>query len=189
MVNGYDLALLETSRLRLEPLQADHARILFADLQDSRLYRYFPQDPPSSVDSLAERYEKLQSRTSPDGKELWLNWVIRRKEDGAHVGTVEATVKDNGTADLAYFVFSEYQRRGVAREACERVIAWLSAELGVRTVAATIDTRNAASIALVESMGFRRTGFAEAADVFKGSPSDEFRYARDLGARQEIADP
>jgi ribosomal-protein-alanine N-acetyltransferase len=46
----------------------------------------------------------------------------------------------------------------------------------VGIVAAEIDTRNAASIALVENLGFERVGFQKDADHFKGSTSDEYRY-------------
>ena len=39
-------AVLETERLRLEPLLRCHAAILFPLLQDEHIYRYVPQDPP-----------------------------------------------------------------------------------------------------------------------------------------------
>jgi L-amino acid N-acyltransferase YncA len=39
-----------------------------------------------------------------------------------------------------------------------------------------IDTRNVASIALVESLGFERVAFHKDADHFKGSSSGEYRY-------------
>jgi len=42
--------------------------------------------------------------------------------------------------------------------------------------AAEIDPRNVSSIALVESLGFRRIAFQKNADHFKGSSSDEYRY-------------
>jgi ribosomal-protein-alanine N-acetyltransferase len=45
------------------------------------------------------------------------------------------------------------------------------------TVHAEIDTRNAASIRLVEGLGFERVEIVRDADWFKGAASDEFRYA------------
>src|SRR5882672_11356745 len=82
---------LATSRLLLEPLTAGHAEALFALLSDAALYTYLPGEPPVSVEALRERYRRLEARRSPDGSELWLNWV-GRQHNGAYVGLVEATV-------------------------------------------------------------------------------------------------
>jgi ribosomal-protein-alanine N-acetyltransferase len=46
----------------------------------------------------------------------------------------------------------------------------------VSRVAAEIDTRNTASIHLVEALGFARVATTPGADFFKGAASDEYRY-------------
>lgn len=164
-----------SERLLLEPLVAGHARLLFADLQDPGLYTFIPRDPPASLASLEARWRRLESRRSPDGSEAWLNWVARRREGGESVGLVEATVAGE-TAHLAWTVLARFQRRGYGREACLAMIAHLRAEHAVTRFAAAIDTRNAASIGLVESLGFARVGLVRDADAFKGSTSHEYRY-------------
>ncbi len=40
--------VLETPRLLLEPLRAEHAGALFPLFRDARLYEFVPQDPPVS---------------------------------------------------------------------------------------------------------------------------------------------
>ena len=92
------------------------------------------------------------------------------------MGTVEATLRADDTALLAYMIFTPFQRRGYAREGCARVLQHLVRDYGVRLVIAEIDTRNQPSIALVESLGFIRTATRHAADFFKGASSDEYRY-------------
>ncbi len=64
-------ALLETPRLLLEPLKRAHAAMLFEHLQDERQYRFIPQDPPVSPQSLEDRHVALSSRRSPAGREAW----------------------------------------------------------------------------------------------------------------------
>ena len=169
-------AQLETERLVLEPILAAHAPVLFERMQEAGLYRFIPQDPPVTPQALEDRYDFLSARRSPDGREAWLNWAVRERGSGDHAGTLEATVYDEGTAMIAYMVFVPYQRRGIAAEACGRLLEHLFGDYGVGTIAAEIDTRNAASIALVESLGFERVGFQKDADHFKGSTSDEYRY-------------
>ena len=173
-------APLETERLVLEPLRAAHAAALFAPLSDPSLYRFIPQDPPASIEALAARYARLEARSSPDGTQAWLNWAARRAGGGGFVGLVEATVHPERRADLAWFVFAAHQRRGYAREACARVVEHLAAAHGVALVAATVDARNEASLALAASLGLVRVGFTPGAARFKGATSDEVRLERRL---------
>jgi ribosomal-protein-alanine N-acetyltransferase len=173
---------LETRRLLLEPLTAAHAAELYEDLLDRRLYTFIPQDPPASVRALEERYRRLSARRSPDGSRAWLNWAMRDRDTGGYVGTLEATVETDRTASVAYTVFHSHQRKGFAAEGCERVLSHLFEDYGVVLAVAEIDTRNAASVALVESLGFRRAALHENADRFKGASSDEYRYELLRGA-------
>jgi [ribosomal protein S5]-alanine N-acetyltransferase len=169
-------AVLKTPRLSIEPLLPAHAARLYERLQDERLYEFIPQDPPASAQLLEDRYRALSSRSSPDGREAWLNWALRTRRSGDYAGVLEATVHENLTATIAYMVFVPYQGRGLAAEACSRLRAHLFEDYRVSVVAAEIDTRNVASIALVESLGFERVAFHKVADHFKGSSSDEYRY-------------
>ncbi len=176
-----EVKTLETERLLLEPLFPEHATLLFEGLADERLYRFIPSDPPESLEALETRYRKLSSRRSPDSSEAWLNFAMRLREEGTrpkatYVGTLETTVFPERCAYLAYTVFFQFWRRGYAKEGCARMLTHLLEEQGVRVVAAEMDTRNAASIGLVESLGFERVGTTMGADHFKGSVSDEHRY-------------
>jgi RimJ/RimL family protein N-acetyltransferase len=174
---------LVTERLVLEPLLPVHAALLCPALREPDLYTYIPQEPPASVEALEARCRRLASRRSPDGAEVWLNWAARlatAQGTPVYVGTFEATVYGDDSAALAYMIFGPYQRRGYAAEGCRAVLAYLAGAVGVRRAFAEIDTRNAASIALVESLGFARVALRPNADFFKGASSDELRYERAL---------
>ena len=96
----------------------------------------------------------------------------------AYVGLLQASVQENGTAIVAYTVFVPYQRQGYASEELARLLTHLFDDYRVAECVAEIDTRNAASIALLERFRFLRTGTTVGADVFKGASSDEYRYER-----------
>lgn len=169
--------VLETERLRLEPLSESHAAALFPLLSDPRMYAFIPQDPPEDLEALASRYRFLESRRSPEGDEEWLNWAVRSKAaDGTCLGTVQATIRSDRRAQIAYEIGVPYWRRGYATEACARLIRELFDE-GVVEIWAELDTRNVASIRLLERLGFIRGGLRRNADHFKGSDSDEWTYA------------
>jgi len=169
-------APLATARLVLEPLVVAHAKALYPLLQDERLYTYIPQEPPLSVEALAARYQRLATRRSPDGRQIWLNWVARLNTERDNVGMFQATIDSDQTALLAYMIFPPWQGQGYAHEGGARVLEHLVRDYGAPLVTAEIDTRNRASISLVESLGFVRVAERPAADFFKGAVSDEYRY-------------
>jgi len=166
---------METERLCLEPLVASHAAELFEILSDPRLYRFIPQDPPTLA-ALTRRFRLLESRTSPDGREQWLNWVLRSRSTGRCLGTVQVTRTADGRAQLAYELGVPFWGRGYATEACRRILQALW-EAAVREVWAELDTRNEPSIRLLERLGFQRGALRENADVFKGATSHEWTYS------------
>lgn len=166
--------MLETPRLVLEPLQPLHADELWVPLSDPRLYEHVPGDPPASLAALRERFELLSTRRSPDGDQLWLNWVMRARADQLARGRLEATVLPNGSAWIAYEVFAAHWRQGYASEGCHRMIGWLIDQLGVQRVGAEVDSLNDASLRLLARLGFERVQYRENADTFKGRTSHEW---------------
>lgn len=168
---------IETDRLRLEPLTVEHAAELFGVMSDPRLYTYIPHEPPATLPDLEARFRRFAARRSPCRTELWLNWVLRVKASGLAVGRVEATVRDDRTATVAYELGTAHWGHGLATEGCLAMATVLFSEYPVDELIAEVDTRNVASIRLLERLGFRRTAERKDADFFKGATSHEFAYA------------
>ena len=63
-----------TERLELEPLTVEHAAELAPVLDDAALHE-FTGGAPLSPAALTARYARLAKRRSPDGDQLWGNWV------------------------------------------------------------------------------------------------------------------
>lgn len=74
------------------------------------------------------------------------------------VGYVQATIADGGTrATVAWVVGLAWQGRGYARQGAREMAGWLAWH-GVATIEAWIAPANAASGAVVASIGLRPTG-------------------------------
>lgn len=145
---------LRASRLDLEPLRADHAAELAPLLDDIALHTFIGGRPLTAVE-LRERYARLERGVSPGGTEDWLNWVLRRRDDGVAVGTVQATVRSAGdapVADVAWVVATAYQGEGYAAEAARTVLAWLR-EQGVDDVLASVHPDHEASQRVARAIG------------------------------------
>jgi len=150
------VTLLATERIRLEPLTAAHAGELFPVLADRQIYQFISDEPPVSVSALAERCRRLESRYSPDRSQQWLNWAIRRLDDGQCVGYLQATIHPGGTADFAFVLGSAFWGLGLAREASILALNALFTEFGITSVFATTDQRNFRASGLLTPRGFAR---------------------------------
>jgi RimJ/RimL family protein N-acetyltransferase len=143
---------LSTGRLSLEPQLAAHAQEMFTVLSDPAIYEH-ENAPPRSVEWLRERFSRLETRQSAHGEQQWLNWVIRLSR-GELIGYVQATVFPTGRAAIAYELASRFWGRGLAREACEAMLAELGERYGVRKAHAVFKRNNVRSSRLLERLGF-----------------------------------
>ena len=80
---------IDTARLRLDPITTDDVDALFPVLDDPRLHTYIGGSPMNR-DALAKWIEFVTPGHSPNGDEIWCNWVVRRREDGQVIGTAQA---------------------------------------------------------------------------------------------------
>jgi len=143
---------LRAGELVLEPQSAGHAAEMFDVLSDPALYE-FENEPPASEAWLAERFRRLESRRSPDGRELWLNWVVRLPE-GPLAGYVQATVRPGEIAQVAYVFGSRYWGRGLATAAVRAMLAEVRREHGVGEFFATLQRANERSRRLLQRLDF-----------------------------------
>jgi RimJ/RimL family protein N-acetyltransferase len=173
--------VLATERLRLRPMTVDDAEALFPTLSDTELMTWWSSAPHTSIE---ETRAYLAPRLDRDD---WRCWAITLADDDAAVGWVAAGEKrQGGVTELGYILARAHWGGGIAREAVSAVIDRLFAEGQCRVFADT-DPENAASIALLERLGFRREGVLRAEwethigvrdSVILGLLRDEWRSAR-----------
>ena len=106
-----DRLVIRTARLDLLRTTREHAESMFTVLADPALYEFTAGRPPRDVETLASQYKYWQKRNSPDGSEIWLNWVVSLREEGELIGHLQA---------------------GVARQPCRRGVVFRIAVAGSR---------------------------------------------------------
>lgn len=146
---------LHGPRLHLEPLAPRHAGPLFAVLADPALYLHLDQDPPQSAQQLRDAYTRMQRRRSPDGRELWLNWVLY-DADPLPLGYVQASVLADGRAWVAWVLGRHAWGQGYAAEAARAMLRHLLGPLHVRQAMACVEQANVRSLSLARRLGFRQ---------------------------------
>ena len=170
---------LPASLCTLEPQVAAHAAEMFEVLSDPAIYQY-EGVPPPSVERLAAGFARKESRVSPDGREQWLNWVVRRP-DGALAGYVQATVYADGVACVGYEFASRHWRQGIGSAAVRRMLDELRDTYRVHTFVAVLKSANFRSMGLLTKLGFR-PGTHQDAERHEAGP-DESTLTMPAGAR------
>lgn len=174
---------LATARLQLDALRRDDAGALFAYRADPEVCRYQGWRPAALAD--AECFIEDQSAMVEPLQGQWFQRAIRHREDGVLIGDVGFCITE-GQAEFGITLAPAAQGKGLAREALHALFGWLFREQGIHRVHASIDPRNAPSMAMLQAMGMRKEAHFRESLLFRGEWVDDVVFG--LLAR-EWADP
>ena len=161
MPSAERMQALAADDLVLEPLVSGHAEAMFEVLSDPELYRYLDHPPPPSVEHLRDVYAGVETRLSPDGSQVWLNWVVRRPGQPL-LGYVQATVLLDHTAWIGYVFSARHWGQGHATKAGRAMLEHVARDFGVLRFLASVEAPNQRSIRLLVRLGFHEAGAPEA---------------------------
>ena len=166
---------LRTARLRLRPFADSDADALFALHSNTDVLRYWDSPPwsePARAQQFLERCRQLA--TMGTGARL----AIESLRDHAFLGWCSLTAwsPDHRSASLGYCLGDTAWGHGYMTEASAALLQWAFATLDLNRVQAETDTRNAASVRVLEKLGFVREGTLREDCVVNGEVSDSFVY-------------
>ena len=172
---------LETQRLRLEPVRAEHAELVYDQFTDERLWEFFPELRPKNREELRALYVRWErGNQDPELHEFWENWLVFERSSNQAAGQLQAIVLPDGTAYLAFIFYQRHHGKGFAREAAEAAVAHLQAQHGVVKLRLEFDTQNDHARKLAEALGFTLVEERRNVDRRYGLFGDEFVYEREL---------
>jgi RimJ/RimL family protein N-acetyltransferase len=145
-----------TERLVLRALRAEDAQTMFAYRSDPEIMRYQGWDPESLDDVRAFIADNALCDAFAPGS--WRQFAIALRPDGAMIGDCGVHVPDDKPeqAEFGITLATAYQRRGYASEALRALLGLVFDTLEKHRAFASVDPRNAPSIALFERAGFRK---------------------------------
>ncbi len=171
------IPVLNSPRLRLEPLSMDHSVGMFAMWQQAAVQEY---SGPAQDEFGVEISLPAQSRQDSDRLiSFWLKaardgwgfrWAILRSEDNAFVGHVGFNSLDV-CSEIAYHMNPVFWGRGLMTEAAGLAIDW-RIRTGANEIEAFIEPENAGSVALALRLSMRPTSeFSDGARRYLLSPA------------------
>lgn len=149
-----------TERLRIRAFREEDAPIFVAYRNDPEVARY--QGWSGLDEAEGREFAAKMRRARPGVPGEWYQFAIELRSGGTLIGDVGLRViaGEPTAADIGYTLMTAHQGRGLASEAVRAVIELAFSRLGVTRIQATIDERNARSLALA-----RRLGMTEEAAV------------------------
>lgn len=167
---GAEIMELATARLRLDALREGDAEALFRYRADPEVCRYQGWRPAVLAD--VERFIRDQSAMAAPSQGQWLQRAIRHRDDGALIGDLGFCLAD-AQAEFGITLAPAAQGNGYAREALHTLFGWLFGELGIHRVHASVDPRNAPSMALLQAIGMRKEAHFRESLRFHGTWVDD----------------
>ena len=169
---------LTTARLILRPFEAADAGIMHRLVNDWAVVRMISRLPFPYPRTLADEWIGSTLRQIDGGAEYAL--AIAGQEGGAFgtdlIGCVSVRIVD-GVGHLGYWVGRAYWGQGIATEAAGRLSRWALANLDLDRLEATVASDNPGSAAVLERIGFRRTGTGRESFLARGGEHAVVRFA------------
>jgi [ribosomal protein S5]-alanine N-acetyltransferase len=148
---------LLTTRLRLrrfEPRDVDGLHTCFGDPEAMRYWTF----PACSTKTETARWVRILGKTTSPHE--YLAWAVADKRSDRCIGMAIYHHREarNHRLEIGYILAKAQRGRGLMAEALQALLTHCFEKLGVHRVDALIHPDNAASMRLVESLGFRPEG-------------------------------
>lgn len=142
---------IRTERLVLRRARPGDLDAFHDILSDPRAMRYWSRPEHESLDDSRRFVEFLCGCPGNGGDDFVLDL------DGRAIGKAGSW----RPPEVGFLLHPDFWGRGLMREAMAVLIPYLFDAHDVPELTADVDPRNAASLGLLKSLGFRRTGYAE----------------------------
>jgi RimJ/RimL family protein N-acetyltransferase len=152
--------VLQGSRVRIEPIGAERARALLAGRPEPEVAweEGFPLPP-----LLASLQRVIDDPAGPVRFGPFYAYVIIRRADGLAVGDAGffGPPGADGEVEIGYALAPRARGSGLAGESVTLLADWALSQPGVRAVCARVEPGNAASVRLLDRLGFIADGRSE----------------------------
>lgn len=152
-----ELPVLESARLRLRSLCRDDVEALYVLFADPEITRFWSA---AAMTSVADAEALLAEIAAEQARGELLEWALERREEPGLIGTCSLGNVDlaNRRAEIGFALTRSAWGQGYMAEILPVLVQYAFEDLGLHRLEADIDPRNAASIRLIEGLGFQLEG-------------------------------
>lgn len=175
MIEGEKLPRIEAERISLRHLEESDVDSLFEIFSDEETMLYW-SSPPFEARADAEKY--LADIHAHFRQKTLFQWGISLKETDRIIGTSTLYHYDekNRRAEIGYALNRRFWRKGYVGEALNALIKFAFEEIDLHRIEADVDPNNAASIRVLEKLGFQKEGYLRERWLVNGKICDSLYY-------------
>ena len=154
---------IPTARTELVSMSLAFMRALVAGDQDAATREMGADLPPGMREDLRNFLGyRIPALEADAASQPWLGRaIVMTHPDGRRevIGTIgfHAPPDEAGRVEIGYRVEAAFRRRGIATECVRALLAWAESQ-GVHRFRASVAPGNAASLAIIRSLGFHQVG-------------------------------
>jgi [ribosomal protein S5]-alanine N-acetyltransferase len=170
-----EIAAIETQRLILRELSEDDFDDIHEFKSDPQVVKYLTWGPNSREQTL----QSLRKQTAFQNEENRQMYVlaVEMKSTKKVIGNALFMVRDCKTAEIGYFINSNYWKQGYGIEIVNGLLYLGFNTLDVHRIYAVCDVENAGSVKLLSKIGFRKEGHFLKNLKVKGQWRDNYLFA------------
>lgn len=151
--------ILTTERLTLRQLVINDAREIFMLRSDSEINKYLDRPISTTIDDARNFINKVIENNA-------LYWAITLSDRDILVGTIclFSFPEENNKCEIGYELLTNFQGKGIMKEAAEKVIDYAFNTIKVQKIEAFFHRDNQRSINLLEKLLFRNSNESDKAN-------------------------
>ncbi|MDR3387307.1 MAG: GNAT family protein [Rudaea sp.] len=168
--------VLSGTHIRLRPMTVSDVPRLFAQFSDPKVMRYWSRTPLMRMEDARELFEEID-RGVRAGQ--FLQWTIAMCSDDLMIGSCALFAQNaaHHRAEIGFALSSAHWGHGYAQEAVRLALDHAFGTLELHRIEADVDPHNAASLRLLERLGFVREGLLRERWHVGGEIQDSAIYA------------
>lgn len=159
---------LLTNRLSIEPLGKRDIEAFVRYRQNPEIARYQSWSPDYSQSQAQELVDSQAGKLLPESGE-WLQLAIHLLKTGELIGdlALHSVEGESNCFEIGFTINEMHQGNGYAFEATSKLLAVLTILHGAKRFFASADSRNYASLKLLDNLGFNHDPSRDWEEVFK----------------------
>ncbi|QRM89269.1 GNAT family N-acetyltransferase [Lacinutrix sp. WUR7] len=142
--------ILSTERLTLRQLSDSDVQEIFILRSDTLINKYLGRQPSKTLEDASKFIEKIKNNSLS-------YWAIAQKGNEKLMGTICLfdVSEEQKKCEIGYELLTEYQGKGIMREAAKKIIEYSIQTLGLKTIDAYTHKDNQSSTNLLKELKFK----------------------------------
>lgn len=166
--------MIKTARLFIKPITLNDAQDMFEyrTLENAARFQSFR---PKTMADIEAFIHNNNSEFNIENSWFQVGVFLKQKMIG-DIG-IHFVGPANKQCEIGYTIGESYQKKGYGKESVRGVVDYLFQKMNKHRIVASLDPKNEASIALLESLGFRKEGLFKKSLLNHGIWEDDLIYA------------